>query len=314
VLDTQWRWAAGPITANNVYAGECYDARLDIADWCQPGFDDSTWEKARPMDPPGGELVEQVMPPMRRIEALAPVAIREVKPGIFVVDFGQNFAGWTRFRVEAPSGTEIILRCAETISPDGMVDTASTGVFATHVEQVDRYLCRGGGIEEWEPRFTYHGFRYVEVTGWPGPLLPTQITGIVVHNDLPVAGRFECSDARLNTLHRMAQWTLRSNLQGIPEDCPAREKCGWLGDANLVAEFALWNYDANSFWQKYLGDIETTRSVNGGIPGNVAPGKRYPARCGSFAVLPSWLQWQRPWVCDRRCRCIATGRATSPPP
>jgi alpha-L-rhamnosidase len=282
--DDQWLWTPGPITANNVYAGECYDARLEVADWCLPGLDDSGWVKALPMDPPGGELLEQTMPPMRRIDELKPVAIREIKPGLFVVDFGQNFAGWVRIQVSASAGMEIVLRSAETVFPDGMIDTASTGVFATKVEQIDRYICKGQGTETWEPRFTYHGFRYVEVTGWPGPLLPEQVRGIVVHNDLPVAGAFECSDDRLNTLHRMALWTLRSNLHGFPEDCPAREKCGWLGDANLIAEYALWNYDAKSFLEKYLGDIETTRRLNAGIPGNVAPGKR----CTRGAAQPDW--------------------------
>ncbi|MDT8392139.1 MAG: family 78 glycoside hydrolase catalytic domain [Lentisphaeria bacterium] len=283
--DTDWRWAPGPITDNNVYAGECYDARLEIDGWCLPGFDDSTWQAAVIMDPPGGELQEQIMPPMRRIDGLRPVNIDDREDGIYVVDFGQNFAGWCRIQVEGSGGTEITLRYAETVFPDGTLDTSTTGVFATKVEQVDRYICRGPcgqstsqhqqirkvstldmsnyhgtashekatvWPETWEPRFTYHGFRYVEVSGWPGDLRPENITGVIVHNDLPAVGRFECSDDRLNQLHRMALWTHRGNMHGIPEDCPAREKCGWLGDANLVAEYSLWNYGGKTFWEKYL--------------------------------------------------------------
>lgn len=319
--DDHWRWAPGPIQENNVYAGESYDGRFEIDGWCSPGFDDSSWKFAVLMEPPGGELQEQTMPPMRRVEELPPAAVSKVRPGLYVVDFGQNFAGWTRIEVKAPAGTEIALRYAETVCPDGTLDTSTTGVFATKVEQIDRYICRGepcgqdcvepdppgastnhrvsqlsrsaaaepcgsrrDDTEAWEPRFTYHGFRYVEVTGWPGELSPEQITGIVVHNDLPVAGRFDCSDERLNQLHRMALWTHRSNMHGLPEDCPAREKCGWLGDANLVAEYSLWNYDAKVFWEKFLGDIETTRTFNDGLPGNVAPGKR----CSRNTAKPDW--------------------------
>ncbi|MFO7821445.1 MAG: family 78 glycoside hydrolase catalytic domain, partial [Lentisphaeria bacterium] len=319
--DNQWRWTPGPITDNNVYAGEGYDARLEIDGWCRPGFDDSDWQPVIPMPAPGGEFQEQAMPPMRRVEELIPVAIDEREPGIFVVDFGRNFSGWNRIQVNAPAGTEIVLRYAETVFPDGTIDTASTGVFATNVEQIDRYVCRGNpccsrvipdseleakyvstrcetrenGAETWEPRFTYHGFRYVEVSGWPGDLSPEHITGVVVHNDLPVIGTFESADKRLNQLHEMALWTHRSNMHGLPEDCPAREKCGWLGDANLVAEYSLWNYDGKLFWEKFLDDIETTRTFNDGIPGNIAPGKRGSRRkanpdwAAAFIMVPWYL-------------------------
>lgn len=282
--DDLWRWKAGPVTQNNLYAGESYDARREEDGWSETGFDDSGWRPAVPMPAPGGALQEQAMPPMRRIEERQPVAINRMAAGRCVVDMGQNFSGWVRIQVEAPVGTEIVLRFAETVFADGNVDTASTGVFATGVEQIDRYTCRGGGVETWEPRFTYHGFRYVEVRGWPGELTPEGITGVVVHTDVPVAGVFECSDARLNRLHEMAVWTHRSNMHGLPEDCPARERCGWLGDANLVAEYSLWNFRAGSLWEKYLGDIETTRARNGGIPANVAPGKR----CTSAPGQPDW--------------------------
>jgi len=196
---------------------------------------------------------------------------------------GQNFSGWARIRVDGPRGAEIRMRFAEALTPDGRIDTASTGVFATGIEQVDRYICRGGGLATWEPRFTYHGFRYVEVDGWPGRLRETDITGVVVHTDLPTAGHFECSDERLNRIHRMALWTHRSNIHGIPEDGPARERCGWLGDANRVAEFSMWNFQGKTFWEKYLDDIETTRVLNGGLPCNIAPGKR---TCGT--ANPDW--------------------------
>jgi alpha-L-rhamnosidase len=287
--DTGWRWTPGPIVDNNIYAGEVYDARREVDGWCLPEFDDSPWPSVSVLPPPGGTLEEQVVPPMRRIEERRPTKISHVGKGEFVVDLGQNVSGWARIRVEAPAGTEIKMRFAETIFADGTIDTASTGVFATTVEQIDRYICRGKGLETWEPRFTYHGFRYIEVSGWPGELTPDAITGIVVHSDLEPAGAFECSDERLNRLHRMALWTHRANIHGLPEDCPARERCGWLGDANLVAEYSLWNFQAKAFWEKYLGDIETSRTINNGIPGRVTPGKRCSEPAGKFDWLATYI-------------------------
>ena len=187
------------------------------------------------------------------------------------------------------------MRFAEKVDDENNIETSSTGVFATGVEQIDRYITKGGGIEVWEPRFSYHGFRYVEITGWPNELEKEDILGVVVHTDLPEAGDFNCSDERLNQLHQMALWTFRSNIHGIPEDCPARERCGWLGDANMDAEYSIWNYNAKKFWEKYLDDIETTRLKNKGIPCNIAPGKRgtnknaNPDWAATFIMLPWYL-------------------------
>ncbi len=273
--DESWSCAPGPITENNIYAGERYDARLEQADWNETGFDDTSWTPVCVTDGPGGTLEPQTIPPIRKTQELKPVDIQPMPNGQSIVDMGQNFAGWVRIQTRAPRGTEIQMRFAEALAHNGKeIDTSSTGTFATHVEQTDHYICRGDETEVWEPRFTCHGFRYVEVTGWPGRLCDQDITGITVHTDLPVCGGFECSDDRLNQLHRMALWTLRSNLHSIPEDCPTRERCGWLGDANMIAEFSMWNFHAKSFWEKYLNDIETTRSRNNGIPCNIAPGKR----------------------------------------
>ncbi len=281
--DEDWVWSAGPITDANLYAGECYDARLEQSGWCAPDFNDSGWQAAVTVSAPGGRLERQEMPPIRRIEDVRPVTVDEVIPGQYVVDMGQNLAGWARIQVDGPAGTEIRMRFAEALGPDGNIDTASTGVFVAGIEQIDRYICKGEGPETWEPRFTYHGFRYVEVIGWPDELTAADITGVVVHTDLPTAGSFHCSDERLNRLHTMALWTHRSNIHSIPEDCPARERCGWLGDANMVAEYSIWNFQGRAFWEKYIDDIETTRTRHNGLPCNIAPGKR---TCGQ--ALPDW--------------------------
>ena len=282
--DKNWSSISSPIVENNIYAGEVYDARLEIKDWAKSSLDNKNWKPVKLASEPGGELQLQSCPPIRKIEELKILKISATKTNKYTLDFGQNFSGWLKITLKAKRGTVISMRFAETIDSDGLIDTASTGVFATNVEQIDRYICSGEGEESWEPRFTYHGFRYVEVMGWPGDLQIEDITGIVVHTDLRKAGAFECSNNRLNRLHNMAIWTHRSNIHGLAEDCPVRERCGWLGDANLVAEYSMWNYEAKDFWKKVLDDIETSRIKNNGLPTNIAPGKR----CEKSNANPDW--------------------------
>lgn len=289
--DENWLSSRGPVTSNNIYAGEHYDARMEQSGWNKNGFDTTKpkhalqWVACATVASPGESFEEQMMPPMKIIEEIRPRDVAEPQPGYRVVDMGQNFSGWARIRITAPAGTCIRMRFAETVFPDGMVDTASTGVFATGVEQIDSYICKGGGTEEtWEPGFTYHGFRYVEVTGWPGPLTTGDVTGIVVHTALASAGMFDCSDTRLNQLQQMALWTHRSNIHGFPEDCPARERCGWLGDAHLICDYSFYNFSSAAFWGKYLDDIETARQRNGGLPLMIAPGRR-----SGGTGTPDWM-------------------------
>jgi alpha-L-rhamnosidase len=270
--DGGWRATPGPVTENNIYAGETYDARREVEDWCAPVCDDRGWNSAEVMTSPTRRLMSSTLPPVHRIQALRPISIRQFAAGACIVDFGQNFAGWVRLKVRGRTGAEIRMRFAEAVDAKGDLETASTGVFATGVEQTDRYICRGGEDEVWEPRFTYHGFRYVEVTGFPGEPKPENLTGIVVHTDVEPVGTFTCSDPMLNRIHQAALWTERSNLHGHPTDCPARERCGWLGDAQITAEMTCYNWDMARFWPKYVGDILT--SWRGERPGDVAPGKR----------------------------------------
>jgi alpha-L-rhamnosidase len=352
--DSEFRCATGPIVDNNVYAGEQYDSRRELDGWLDSAYDDSSWHTPLLVAGPGRRLEEQPVPPMRRVETLDPFAMWPLPDGTgrdtvadpprehsrpstdgvgrtatgVIVDFGRNFSGWAQIRMAAPSGTELRLRFAESLYPDGSVDTSSTGVFATGVEQIDRYVFAGRGIEEWEPRFTYHGFRYVEVVAFAPDgrsiELPNAevraddiheriskettkdtlnrgaggrtdwIRAVVVHTDLEPAGSFACSSKRLSTLHEMALRTHRSNVHGIPEDCPARERCGWLGDANMVCEMSLYNYRSAAFWKKYLDDIETTRWDNRGLPFDIAPGKRRggtarPDWMAAFVLIPWYL-------------------------
>jgi len=185
VSDENWNFSEGPITANNIYAGESYDARLEQPGWDTPDFDDSNWGKVQLVDGPGGRLVSQKLPAIKRMKIVKPVELTNPEPDIYVYDMGQNFAGWVKLRISAEKGTVIQLRFAESLHGNGMIDPASTGVYATHVVQTDRYICKGDGLEVWEPRFTYHGFRYVEMTGFPGTPTPENLEGIVVYTCLP---------------------------------------------------------------------------------------------------------------------------------
>lgn len=302
VTDAGWLAAAGPIRSNNVYAGEDYDARSELPGWCEPGAPVGDWQPVRITPRLSPRLLPQTLPPIRRTQELPVRAHREVTPGTWVYDFGQNFAGWARLRVPAPRGTVVCLRFSEDIFADGSINPLSTGVVHTRCVQTDRYTCRGDGVEVWEPRFTYHGFRYVEVTGLPGALSGDLLTGVAVHTDFAPAGEFACSDALLNRLHETARWTLRSNLHGVPTDCPARERCGWLGDAHTITEVTLLNFDAGTFWRKYHRDILQTLGRGGTtytgapadprVPANIAPGQRHcgPAR-PDWAVALVLIPW-----------------------
>lgn len=294
VSDSSWQVTAGPVVANNIYAGETYDARRAL-NWNTATLTGKPWSAVIAVQGPAGALTCPQMPPIRAVRTLKSAPPREVSPGVFVYDMRQNFAGWARLHVNAPAGTAVKMRFAEAVDPaTGLLNTASTGVFATGVEQIDTYLCRGGGTEVWEPRFTYHGYRYVEITGLPTGSRPPALEGIVVHTDVEPAGGFSCSDPMLNRIHETALWTLVSNLHGFPTDCPARERCGWLGDSHAAGEMAALNFDMSEFWSKYIDDIQVGWVSD--LPPHVVPGKRIavtsgPLDWGVAVVMLPWFQW-----------------------
>ena len=294
ISNDSWKGSGSPILTNNVYAGETYDARLEQPGWDTADFDDSAWKPVHIAEPPGGVLVSQKIPPVKRMETIKPVSITNPKPGVYVYDMGQNFAGWAKLKVEAKRGTTIQLRFTEAVYEDGSIDPASTGVGAIHVIQTEKYTCKGNGIEIWEPRFTYHGFRYVEMTGFPGTPSLDNLEGIAVYTAVDKAGNFETSDDMLNRIQRTVLWTQVSNLHSVPEDCPAREKCGWLGDAHVTAEMTIYNFDIPLFWTKYVRDIETNRRSRNGIVEDIAPGKRqepgeHPDWGSAFIQIPWYM-------------------------
>jgi len=287
--DDTWKGFSGPVISSNLYAGEQYDARLELDGWDTPEFDDKDRNNVKQVDGPGGRLVCQNIPPIKKMQVINPLNITNPKPGVYIYDMGQNFAGWARLKLKANKGTKIQLRFAEWLDKDGMIDPQSTGYYATGVVQTDQYTCKGGGLEIWEPRFTYHGFQYVEMTGFPGIPTKENLDGIVVHTSLQKAGEFECSDKMFNKLHHTALWTELSNLYSIPTDCPHREKCGWLGDVFLTSDMTMYNFEAASFWSKYIQDIETSR--RGDIPTNIAPGRRMGGKDPDWGAAFIQLPW-----------------------
>ncbi len=272
--DESWRTSGGPLQENGIYFGERTDARILIDGWDQPGFDDRTWEKAAPAV--GYPLVSQMMPPVRVTETLAPRSVRRTADGASIFDFGQNFSGWTRLHVEGPMGVEVRLRHAELLNEDGTLNLGPN----ENAEATDVYILRGGGPEVYEPKFTYHGFRYVEMSGYPGEPGPDAIEGLFVHSDVERTGEFHSSNALIDRIHRNVVWGQLSNLMSIPTDCPQRdERHGWLGDAHLSAEEAAFNFDMAAFYTKFLDDIRLAQKEDGSLPDVVPPylPRLYPA-------------------------------------
>jgi alpha-L-rhamnosidase len=284
VTDTSWRVADGPTRRNNVYLGEVYDARGEQPGWDKPGFDDAHWVAAVRADndkPQLGPLRAQDAPPIRVTRVLKPVKVTEPKPGVFVFDFGQNFAGVARLRVKGTAGTRVRMRYGELVYPDGLLngmtavcgqikaggkDDTCDGVGEPKTAfQRDEYVLKGQGTETFAPRFTFHGFRYVEVTGFPGRPGLDALEGWRMNSDVPSAGSFECSNPLFNRIQRMVLWTELSNLFSVQSDCPHREKFGYGGDIVASSEMAMLNFDMARFYAKAAQDLVDAVRPNGGF-------------------------------------------------
>uniref|UniRef100_UPI0035948BAE family 78 glycoside hydrolase catalytic domain n=1 Tax=Aquiflexum sp. TaxID=1872584 RepID=UPI0035948BAE len=254
--DQSWKTSEGPVVKNNVYLGEWYDARLETDGWDKVGFNDNKWKNASNTPAPAGALRWQYIPPIRHTKSVYPIKINTSKPDTYVIDMGQNFAGVIRFKVSAPLGTEIRFRYAELIYDDGTLDFRTSA--ATQIKegginggpgapatawQEDRYITKGEGVEVFEPKFTFHGFRYVEVTGLKTPPSLSDIEGIRLNADLPSNASFQCSNQLFNRVQEVTEWTMLSNVFSIQSDCPAREKFGYGGDIVTAGETYLYNYD-----------------------------------------------------------------------
>ncbi len=293
--DERWKLSTGPILRDGIYTGEVYDARKELTGWDQPGFDASAWTAAEEMAPPKGKVVPRACPSVAIRETIAAKSITQPKPGVYVIDFGQNFSGHVRLKLHEPAGTEVRMRYSERLDKDGMVERSQIEQFMAKQDppqpfQTDTYICRGGGEETWEQRFSYSGFQYVEVTGLPSKPSLTDFEGRFAHTGLESAGSFSCSDEMLNRIQEATLYSFYSNAQDIPTDCPQREKNGWTGDAQLAAETGLMNFRSASFYTKWLDDLADTESETGMMSlivpsGGWGRGDRHPAWDSAFPII-----------------------------
>lgn len=263
VSDESWKLTTeGPIRSNNVYDGEVYDATKEMKGWNEPGFDDSSWEKAKLVSVPSGALSAQMIAPIRIMRTLKPVKMTQPKANRFIFDMGQNMVGWCRLTVSGPRGTKVILRHAEALRNDGTLYLNNL----RSARATDTYTLNGDGTEVFEPRFVYHGFQYVELRGFPGkPSLET-LEGRVVHDALPEHARFASSDSLINRIYKNVLWGTRGNYRSIPTDCPQRdERQGWLGDRSAESRGETYLFDVAPFYTKWVSDIEDSQTPKGSV-------------------------------------------------
>ncbi|MCD6331945.1 MAG: family 78 glycoside hydrolase catalytic domain, partial [Bacteroidales bacterium] len=300
--DSSWVWQSGPVIRNNVYLGTWYDARKEIDGWDTPGYSDTTWKHARIMTPPGGIIEEAFFPPIRKTATLKPVSIWQTESGSWIYDLGQNFAGWIHFHAPAQRGDTLIFRYGERIYPDSTLNpmTAVCGQIKRKgvggpgapdiAVQKDLYIA-SGAVADFEPRYTFHGFRYVEIQGLhlsPGKNI---LTGFRAGTDFQKAGSLKFNADWLNRIQTMVEWTLRSNYFSVPSDCPAREKFGYGGDMNQNAETFLYNFNMKSIYTKALYDWKDAMQPDGFVDTAPFVGIHY---CGiaweaTFMLLQEWL-------------------------
>jgi alpha-L-rhamnosidase len=295
--DAAWHLRYGPEMFSDIYHGEAHDARCDLGDWCTPGAASTGWRPVDVFPAYRGALVPKVNEPVRITQTLRPRKISEPDKGVYVFDFGQNIAGVCRLRLRGRRGQKVTLKFAEMLNADGTVYRENLRL----ARATDTYICRGGGVEEWTPRFTFHGFRYVEVTGLGGKKPSADLlTALVLQTDMRATGTFRCSNPLLNRLDRNIRWGLRGNFLDVPTDCPQRdERLGWTGDAQVFIGTAAFHYNVRDFFRKWLQDLRDGQRADGAYP-DVAPdvlGKHSPQHFGNAAwadagVICPWQIYQ----------------------
>ncbi len=288
-------YSKGPLKANSIYIGEVYDARDEIKGWDLPGYEvphREEWNPAIETEGPEGKMVPQDVEAIVSVKEIKPVAITEPEKGCYVADFGQNMAGIVGIRLKERQGTEVTIRYAELVDREGRINTANLRT----AQAKDVYISNGEEAE-YKPRFTYHGFRYAQVSGMEKPLRPEQITAYVVRSGVSGRGDFSCSNGLVNKIQEMCRWTEGNNLHGVPTDCPQRdERLGWLNDLTVRAEEAVYNFEMHRFFTKYLQDIADEQGKRTGAITDTVPYVRYgscPADpvCSSYLIL-GWLMYE----------------------
>ncbi len=263
VTDDTWKGADGPYLEGELQAGETYDATREIPGWDRPGLEDASWKAVAVTDKVPAQLDAFPGVNVRQTGEIKPVKITEPKPGAFVIDMGQNFTGVERLKVRGPKGARVVMRFAERLNPDGTIYTANL----RKARCIDTYILKGEGEEIYQPRFTFHGYQYLEITNFPGKPDDNSILGIPLNSDIPPAGSFECSNPMVNKLYSNIVWTQRANYLSVPTDCPQRdERLGWMGDAAAFVRTGSYNADIAAFFTKWLVDVDDAQDKEGAFP------------------------------------------------
>ena len=300
VSDRTWKGSInGPIRFAGIYEGETYDARKEMPGWDLADFDDSEWKSVSVAHPRVGQVEWQRSEPIRISQFIKPASVKEPKPGVFVFDLGQNIAGWCRMRLHEPSNSQVTFQFNEVLNPDGTVymDNLHAGHLSSGDRQIDRYTCTGNRTEHFEPHFTYHGFRYVQVTGLHARPALDSLTGCVFHTGFTRTGSFTCSEPLLNRLASNIQWSQRANMMGVPTDCCQRdERCGYTGDAQFFVPTAVYNYDVAAFYNKWLVDVcEDSQLPSGAFADHAptfGPGDNWNVGWSDAGIICPYTIWQ----------------------
>lgn len=266
--DDTWKLTTdGPILSNNEYDGEEYDARKEMKGWATANFDDKNWVNARYVQEPGGFYEAQMTPNMKIKGEVKPISIKQTAKGTYILDMGQNMVGWLQLKVKGKSGDQVTMKFAESLQADGSLYIANL----RDAKTTDVYTLKGEGEEIWEPRFIFHGFRFVEISGFPTKPTLENFVGKVVYDDMKTTGTFESSDATMNQIFKNAWWGISGNYKGMPIDCPQRnERQPWLGDRTTGAYGESFLFDNQTLYAKWLDDIKYSQTQDGGLP-DVAP-------------------------------------------
>ena len=264
--DPSWKWSKGPLVFNSIRSGETYDAGLAMPHWSEPHYNDSQWKPAVAVAAPKGRLSAQIEPPMRVTETLKPLKLSEPQPGVYLYDLGVIMTGWARFDAQDEPGATVTLDYNEVLNADGTLDTTNSNTHTNGRFQKDRLILDAHGKGTLEPRFTYHGFRYVQIRGLKHKPALASLEAMSVHTDWESAGMFACSDARINSLEKAVRRTLSNAVHSIPGEEPTREKMGWTQDGQNTMEAAIYNFGVPMVYTQYLFDMIDAQEVNGHVP------------------------------------------------
>lgn len=298
ISDSSWKTSPGPITFSSTYGGEDYDERLEQSGWDAPGFNDDNWSSVAVVNGPGGKLVPETIPPIKAFDLYDPVRVTHPRPDVSVYDLGQNFAGWPEIEVSGPRGSSVKLIAGELLDANGFVTQRSANGHPNSQNSFT-YVLKGGGTETWHPRFSYYGFRYVQVeeAGAPLPVIH-HLDGRFLHDAAEIDGHFTSSNELLNRIHTLIDRAMLSNMVSVLTDCPHREKLGWLEQTHLAGTSLMYNYDLSALYSKMADDMHDAQLANGLVP-DIAPeftvfenGFRDSPEWGAAVILSPWTAYQ----------------------